>query len=181
MNIATNPWSFQNADVPSAVTLSASPSGMVQQGSPALGTVLMTSGSAHGLSAGQFVTYIGDSNGRFLGFYKVIAVPSATTALLQNISSPTSGQPFNTVIAASGGGSILVNQVQQNVRIEDISWQNVPVSAVLILRDRNGLIIWQATSALAGSNSQNRGKLYWVDGITLDTITTPSVVFMTVN
>jgi len=181
MNISTNPWTFQAADVPAAIPLAASPTGMVQQA--ALGTVLMTSSGAHGLSVGQWVSYIGDTNGRFLGFYKVIAVPSGTTALLQNISSinPVNGGPFNSVIAASGGGSMLINQVQQNIRAEDISWQNVPVTATLILRDRDGQVVWQASSALASSNAQNRGKIMWFNGLTLDTITTPSMVLITIN
>jgi hypothetical protein len=184
MNIATNPWTFVTADIPTPSTPTASPNGLVQQGglgSGNLGAVLLTTTGAHNLSINQYITIIGTTGGRFVGWYKVIAVPTTTTALLANLSSPTSGQPFNTVLAGDGGGSVLVNQVQQNVRMEDISWQNVPVSATLILRDRNGLIIWQATSTLAQSNSQNRGKIMWVDGITLDTITTPSVVLATIN
>lgn len=187
MNIATNPWTFVAADVPAPSTPVASPNGLVQQGNalgqPGLGAVLLTTTVAHGLTAGQYVTIIGTAGGRFLGWYKVVAVPTATTALLQNLSSPTSGQPFNTVLAGDGGGSVLVNQVQQNVRAEDISWQNVPVSATLILRDRNGLIIWQASTAATAvsGNAQNRGKIMWVDGLTLDTITTPSIVLVTIN
>lgn len=180
MNIATNPWTFVAGDVPTPSTPAASPGGLVQQGSN-LAAVLLTTTGAHGLVAGQFITIIGTTGGRFLGWYKVIAVPSGTTALLANLSSPTSGQPFKTVLAGDGGGSVLVNQIQQNVRAEDISWQSVPVTATLILRDRNGLIFWQASSALAQSNAQNRGKVMWIDGITLDTITTPSVVLVTVN
>lgn len=181
MNISTNPWTFASTDVIAPVTPVASPNGLVQSGAPALGTVTLTTTAPHGLSAGQYVTIIGTTGGRFLGFYKVAGIVSATVALLTNISSPTSGQPFNTVLAGDGGGSVLVNTIQQNIRAEDMSWQNVPVSATLILRDRNGLIVWQATSALAQSNAQNRGKVMWIDGLTLDTITTPSVVFITVN
>lgn len=182
MNIATNPWSFASADVPAAIPLVASPNGMVQQ-APNYGAVIMTSTGAHGLSAGQFLSYIGDTNGRFLGWYKVIAVIDATHALLANLSSPTSGSPFSGIVAASGGGSMLINQVQQNVRMEDISWQNVAPSSSLVLRDRNGLVIWSASTAATAINedSQNRGKLMWVDGLTLDTITTPSNVFITIN
>jgi hypothetical protein len=184
MNIATNPWTFTNADVPAAVAVSASPTGAVQQGQignpNSLPTVLFTTGAPHGLVAGQFFTYITDTNGRFNGWYKIIAVPSATTILAYNLSSPTSGQPFSTVIAASGGGSILVNQVQQNVRAEDISWQGGAAGATLSILDRNGLLIWNALTTLAASYAQNRGKIMWVDGITLQTISSGTVL-VTIN
>ena len=182
MNISTNPWTFATGDIPAASTPVASPNGLVQVAG-ALGAVNLTTTGAHGLTAGQFVSVIGTTGGRFVGWYAVMAVPTATTALLANLSSPTSGRPFSTILAGDGGGSVLVNQVQQNIRAEDISWQNVPISATLILRDRNGLIIWQASSAATSvsGNAQNRGKVMWIDGLTLDTITTPSVVLMTVN
>lgn len=190
MNIASNPWSFTSADVASS-TAAASPGGMIQQGTTAgeqaLGTVLYTSTAAHNLTVGQWVTYISDTNGRFLGFYKVIAVPTATTALLQNISSPTSGRPFGTIIAASGGGTMLVNQWAWMVRAEDISLQNdgtAPGTAQLIILDRNGNIIWTAsvgTAAETTNVAQNRGKIMWVDGLTLQLVPTHTTVLVTIN
>lgn len=188
MNIATNPWSFTSADVASS-TAAASPGGMVQQGTTAgelaLGTVLYTSTAPHNLVAGQYVTYITDTNGRFHGFYRVVAVPSATTALLQNISSPTSGYPFRTIIAASGGGTMLVNQVQQNARIEDISVlaTGVPGATLLSILDRNGLVIWTfvGVATAEGFAAQNRGKVMWVDGVTLQSIPVNCTVLMTIN
>lgn len=191
MNIATNPWTFTSTDVPAASTGAASPTGMVQQGASlndgkALATVLYTALAAHGLVVGQFVTYISDANGRFQGWYKVIAVPSATTALLLNLSSPTSGSGFNTVIAASGGGTMLVNQIQQNVRAEDISimaTSATPGATLLSLLDRNGLIVWQFIGAATtpGFASQNRGKPMWFDGLTLQSIPTGCIVEVTIN
>lgn len=189
MNIATNPWSFTSADVPAVITAAASPTGMVQQGSSvddqALGTVLATTTAPHGLVAGQFVTYIGDTNGRFLGFYKVIAAPTATTLWLQNISSPTKGQPFNTILAASGGGTFLVNQVQQNIRAEDISVlaTGAPGATALSLLDRNGNPIWLfiGVATAEGFASQNRGKIMWVDGLTIQSIPVNCSVLVTIN
>lgn len=189
MNIATNPWSFTSADVASS-TAAASPGGMVQQGTTpgekALGTVLYTSTAAHGLSVGQFVTYIGDTNGRFGGFYKVIAVPSATTALLQNISSPSSGQSFSTVLAASGGGTMLVNQVQQEIRAEDISvlaTAAAPGATALTILDKNGNIVWNFLGAATDPAfaAQNRGKVMWINGLTLQAVPTGCNVLLTVN
>src|SRR5258708_474870 len=167
MNIATNPWTFSSTDVPAASVPVASPGGLVQQAAPALAAVLLTTVGAHGLAVGQFITIIGTTNGRFLGWYKVISVPSGTTALLANLSSPTSGQPFNTVLAGDGGGSVLVNQVQQNVRGEDVSLQSGPgavqVAGEFQVLDRNGLLTWTgfvgATPTNTGSLAQNRGNL----------------------
>lgn len=186
MNIASNPWSFTSADVASS-TAAASPGGMVQQGAPAFGAVLYTSTLAHNLVVGQHVTYIADTNGRFLGHYVVVAVPSATTALLANLSSPSSGSPFNTVIAASGGGTMLVCPYPYMIRAEDISLQNdgtAPGGAQLILLDKNGNLVWTAavgTTAIASDVAQNRGKVMWINGITPQIIPTHITVLVTVN
>jgi len=190
MNISSNPWSFTSADVPAAVVAAASPNGMIQQGTtpgqPGLASVLLTTVGAHGLTAGQYITYIADTNGRFLGFYQVIAVPSATTALLANISGPKSGQPFSTVIAASGGGSVLVCQYPWMVRAEDISVLSGPAApgaTVLSLLDRNGNIVWtfHGTATEPGFASQNRGKVMWIDGLTLQSIPANCTVLVTIN
>lgn len=186
MNIATNPWSFVNADVPAAATAAASPGGMVQGGPGSLAAITFTSTVAHGFVVGQWLTYIADTNARFLGWYKVIAVPSVTTALLANLSSPTSGQPFNTVLAGSGGGTMMVNQVQHNFRGEDISvlaTAAAPGATTLSLLDRNGLPTWVFIGVATdpGFAAQNRGKIMWVDGLTLQSIPTGVEVFITIN
>lgn len=193
MNIASNPWSFVTGDVATPVVVAvASPNGMIQQGTTAgeqaLGTVLLTTTAAHNLLAGQYMTYTGDTNGRFNGFYKVIAVPSATTALLQNISSPTSGRPFSTVLAGSGGGTVLLNQIQQMVRAEDISIQATQAASTIgdvIILDRNGNLIWRAavgaTPTGTGSLAQNRGKVMWIDGLTLQSLPAGYTVLVTIN
>jgi hypothetical protein len=191
MNLASNPWSFISTDVLTS-TAAASPTGMIQQGTtpngPGLAAVLYTATGAHGLVAGQRVTYVGDTNGRFLGFYQVVNVPSATTALLANISSPTSGLPFNTIIAASGGGTMLVNQWPWMVRAEDISLQatGAMTPGELLIVDRNGNPVWDAaivasTQGLPNPNSQNRGKLMWIDGITLQSVPAGVIILVTIN
>lgn len=191
MNIATNPWSFKAADVASS-TAAASPGGMVQQGVAAqpqsLRVVLLTTTGAHGLAVGNFITYINDTNNRFNGWYKVIAVPSGTTALLENLSRINNGQPLDIVVAASGGGTVLLNQVQQNLRAEDISLQGTggaPAGATqLIILDRNGNLIWQVdvgTTETSGVVAQNRGKIMWVDGLTLQSMPTNVVALVTIN
>ena len=177
MNLATNPWSFVPADVVVASPV-ASPNGFIQQPGQ-FGFVNLTTGAAHGFAVNSYVTVIGTTNGRFLGFYKVITVPTTVTALLQNLSSPTSGQPFNSALAPDGGGTIAQCQYTQNYRGEDISWQNAGAAgSQLDIRDRNGLPVWQATAT--GAGAQNRGKIFWVAGLTLITLQS-GVVLVTVN
>jgi hypothetical protein len=185
MNISSNPWSFTSADVVAAVTPTASPNGLVQSGAPALGTVTLTTTGAHGLSAGQYVMILGTTNGRFVGLYKVAGIVSATVALLTNISSPANGQPFSTVLAGDGGGSVFVNTVQQMVRAEDMSIQatsSTPTAGLLLVSDRNGNIVWEAQlPSTAPTGSQNRGKVMWVDGLTLQSIPAGWVLLVTIN
>jgi hypothetical protein len=193
MNIASNPWSFVSTDVASS-TAAASPTGMIQQGTtpggPGLGSVLYTSTGAHNLSVGQHVTYISDTNGRFLGHYSVVAVPSATTALLANLSSPSSGSSFSSIIAASGGGTMLVCEWPWMVRAEDISiqaTQAAPTAGEMILLDKNGSIVWEANITVGGGTTgptppaQNRGKVMWVNGLTFQSIPVGVVVLVTIN
>lgn len=188
MNIASNPWSFTSADLASSTAV-ASPNGMVQQGSN-LAAVLYTATGAHNLAVGQHVTYVADTNSRFLGHYVVIAVPSATTALLANLSSPTSGSGFTTVLAGSGGGTMLVCAYPQMVRAEDLSiqaTQAAPVAGELIVLDKNGNLVWEANITVGGGTtgptppSQNRGKVMWIDGVTLQTFPVGIALLITIN
>ena len=163
MNIQTNPWNFVPGDVVN-LNPTASPAGLIQQATLAL--ILATFAAPHGLVKDQFVTLINVTNAGYNGWYKVYAAPSPTTLLLVSLSTPTQGSPINTILAPSGGGSVVLNQVQQNVRVEDISWQLAAAQGdTLDIRDRNGLPVWQAAATAPGS--QNRGKVYWVDGITV--------------
>ena len=185
MNIASNPWSFSSADVASS-TAAASPGGMIQQGAPAFGAILYTATGAHGLSVGQHVTYVSDTNGRFLGHYIVISVPSVSTALLANLSSPSSGSGFNAAIAASGGGTMLVCSYPYMIRAEDMSvmaTNATPGATLLSILDKNGSIVWTfiGVATPEGFLSQSRGKPLWINGITLQSVPTGCEIIVTVN
>lgn len=171
MNITSNPWSFVAADVVkqaiTSVTLNSD------------GTVTLVCASTTAFLPGGGVTIIDTTagSGAYNGFYSVISGATTTYILAPQIAK---GIPAGT---GAGGavGSALLCQYSADVRIEDLSWQNVPVSATLDVRDRNGNVMWQAASALASSYSQNRGKLFWVHGLSLAILTTPSVLIATVN
>src|SRR4029077_5950157 len=170
MNISGNPWTFTSADVVTA-TPSASRSGLI---SSAGGIVALTTGAAHGLLANQYATVIGATNSAYNLFYKVLAVPTATTAKLFANSLFITG----TILAASGGGTIILVQYPYMIRGEDLSWQNATAAGELKLLDRNGNIIWDAIAPTTGNYS--RSKPYWIEGIAAQAIPSGTVV-LTVN
>lgn len=168
MNIATNPWSFVSGDVVTA-TPAASPTGLVLN---ADGTVSLTTTAGHGLTSGQYATVFGATNAAYNGFYYLLVAAGTTATMIPQFSIPAG-------TAASGGGTVAKNQYNAMVRIEDISWQNASAAGQLLeIRDRMGNIIWSATAT--GAGSQNRGKVFWVNGVTVTTLGS-GIVLMTIN
>lgn len=169
-NISSNPWSFTSADVATAAITSATlnADGTVTVVSAAL-TFNTTVEPALGF------TIINASLAAYNGFYKLITgVSGGTTFVL----APQFNIPAGTA-AAGAAGTLAQCLYRAYVRIEDISWQNAAAAGqILDLRDRMGNIVWQATST--GAGSQNRGKVFWVNGIT--PIAIPSgVVVVTID
>jgi hypothetical protein len=161
MNIQSNPWSFVAGDINNQAIV-ASPGGLTQSTASPRVVTLTTSG-VHGFLANQFLTLYGITNAGYNGYYKIIRVPTTTTAVLESISRPTAGSPIDTILAASGGGHANLIQYKDNVRIEDLNWQSdTTANDTLDVRDRNGNVVWQSKEGGA-----SRGKLVWVDGISL--------------
>lgn len=159
MNIASNPWSFVPGDVNTA-DIVASPGGLTRN---AGGTVTMTLSGAFGtdLVKDQKLTIFQPTNLAYQGFYKVYSVTSPTVYVLVPINFTI---PVGT--AASGGGIAAQNQYADEIRAEDISWQNVSaLGQVLIIVDKNGNPIWEATAS--GPGVYSRGKIMWVNGLTI--------------
>jgi hypothetical protein len=173
VNISTNPWSFVNADVVTS-TPAASPTGLV---SSAGGVVALTTGGAHGLVVGNFVTIIGATNAAYNGFYKVIAVGSATTATLYSDKFRYAG----TVLAASGGGTVIKNQYVQMVRAEDMYWLNAAAAGdEVIVLDRDGNLIWDAIAPVGAPGNYSRSKPYWVQGLSIQKLSSGTLT-VTIN
>lgn len=161
MNIQSEPWSFVPGDINNQA-IAASPTGLVQSAASKRVVTLTTTG-AHGFLANQFIAVIAPTNAAYAGFYKVLRVPTATTAILESISRPTAGSPIDTTLAASGGGNAVLIQYRDNVRIEDLNWQSdTTANDTIELRDRNGSLLWVSKEAGA-----SRGKLSWVNGLCL--------------
>ena len=167
-----NPWSFTSADVLTA-TIAASPTGLV---SSAGGIVTATTTAAHGLSTTvqQWVTIINPTLATYKGFYKVLSVPSTTTAILYSENFRYN----QTILAASGGGTLILNQWNQNIRAEDMSWLNGTSGGEVIVLTKDGNVIWDAIAPTTGTYS--RSKPFWIAGLSIQAL--PSgVLTITVN
>jgi hypothetical protein len=167
-NLQANPWALFPADAVVSTTTA------ITQNSD--GTVSVTTSAAHNIPSpppNSWITLVNPSVIAYQGFYYVISVPSATTLTL----SPQF--PIASGLGAGTTGTVAKVLYQHEIRIEDLSWQNPTASGqVLDLRDRNGNPLWQATST--GVGQQNRGKVFWVSGIT--PVAIPSgVVLATIN
>lgn len=159
MNIASNPWSFVPADV-NAGAIVASPGGLTLNVG---GTVTLTlvAPLTTALVKGDRLTIFQPTNLAYKGFYKVYSVTSTTVYVLEPINFVV---PIGT--AASGGGTAAQNQYADEIRAEDISWQNVSaLGQLLVLVDKNGNPIWESTAS--GPGVYSRGKIMWVNGLTL--------------
>ena len=186
-NISSNPWSFVPADVQtqtiSTITLNAD--GTV--------TLVGTGALPAAMLQDTWVTTIGVTNAAYNMGYKILSVTNATTIVLipmdpDSLQAYVGRIPVGT--AASAGGTVGVNQYNAMVRAEDISWQStaapLAVSSIasgdsLVITDFEGNLIWSAVGpTTTGSFSQNRGKIFWVNGITIFAMT-HGVVLITVN
>lgn len=173
MNIASNPWSFAVGD-PAVASITPA-TGMTLN---ANGTVTLTTTGAYNFNAAISTSYgftaINVANALYNGYYKLLSGASGGTTFTL---VPQFAIPAGT--AASGSGTIIQCAYPWQIRCEDISWQNVVAAGdVLDLRDRSGNIIWQAKGQSAGQ--QNRGKIFWVNGLSPNTIAS-GVVLMTIN
>lgn len=172
-SFGTNPWSITGADIASAAITAAT--GLTLN---ADGTVTITSAAltfnTNGVPPAQWFTVIGATAPAYNGWYKLLIGVSGGTSFTM---VPQFSIPAGT--AQSGSGTLAQCLYPWQVRIEDISWQNAAAAAnALDIRDRSGNPVWQATAVAAGS--QNRGKLFWVNGITPITIAA-GVVLITVD
>ena len=174
--LGINPWSLTSTDpATSAIgagTVTLNADGTVTVVSAATLTFNATS------SRNLDFTLIGVTNALYNGYYiRISGASGGTTFVLQ----PQFSIPAGT--AASTAGTMAQCLWSSMIRAEDISWQNVVLaSQTLDLRDRTGNIVWQASTSASvpASNSQNRGKIMWINGLTPITIQS-GIVLVTVN
>jgi len=159
-NLAANPWALFPADVAVATITGGTGLTLNADGTVTITTTGALTFNTTGVPPAFWFTVINATAAAYNGFYDLISGLSGATSF---VMKPQFVIPAGT--AQSGGGTIGQCIYPWEVRIEDISWQNPTVAGqVLDLRDRNGNPIWQATSI--GAGSQNRGKVFWVSGVT---------------
>lgn len=159
--LQANPWSLVTADPATAAITAATGLTLNSDGTVTITTTAgYTFHTASDVQPAQWFTVIGATNALYNGFYKLIVGASGGTSFTMQ---PQFSIPAGT--AQSGSGTIAQCLYNAYVRVEDISWQNASAAGQLLdLRDRMGNPIWQATATAAGS--QNRGKVFWVNGLT---------------
>lgn len=173
MNIASNPWSFVPTDVNTA-SIVASPGGLTLNADGSVTLTLTAGFSQADLTANDKLTIFQPTNLAFQGFY---IVRFKTSPTIYNIVPLNFKIPSGT--AASGGGTAAQNQYADEIRAEDVSWQNVSaLGQLLTIVDKNGNPIWEATASGAGVFT--RGKIMWVNGLTFIEMDS-GMVLVTVN
>lgn len=176
-NIKSNPWSFAQTDVVTTTVTSLTLNGDT--------TVTAVVAATGGFVQGNDITIADNTSlaGIYNGFYTVKQIVNGTTMILDQGNVP----PFVPAGTGAAGatGSASLCQYPNWIRAEDLKWDRVPVSVNLDVRDRNGNVVWQAsTPANAGANppNWNRGKVYWINGLTLLSVgTAPAILIVTVN
>jgi hypothetical protein len=165
-NIKTNPWSFTNADQAASVAISSIASAGYSS--------LVTTGSAHGLSLNQQISLQGcTTTPAYNGGYSVQSIPSTTTFLI--------AQVIPNLAANGANGNVLTVAYPFKVRIEQMSWVAAPASSTLLITDTNGNIVWTYTTSSTADQVYTYGKLYWVDGLVMNTVPSASTVLATIN
>jgi len=173
-NLKSNPWSFLQTDVVTSTVTSLTLNGDT--------TVTAVVASTAAFAQGNDITIADNTSvsGLYNGFYTIKQITNGTTMVLDQGNIP----PFVPAGTAAAGatGSASLCQYPNWVRAEDIKWDKVANAASLDIRDRNGNIVWQATQPAAGPPNWNRGKVFWINGLTLLSVgTAPSVLLITVN
>jgi hypothetical protein len=162
--IQVNPWSFNSSDQATSVAIAS----IVNNGASAL----VTTSGAHGYTLYQNISLQAPAVAGYANGYKVLSIPSTTTF---NVAL----EPWQILLANAGaGGNSLSVAYAMKVRIEQILWNNPTAATALLITDTNGFIVWNPESVTGGTLTY--GKIFWVDGIVLNTIGSGTVQ-MTIN
>lgn len=180
-NLASNPWNFISSDPATATITSSTGLTLNADGSVTITTTgALTFNTAFASQTG--FTVINATLAAYNGFYEIFIGSTG--------GSSFTAKPQFTIAAGtaqSGGGTLAQCAYPWQTRIEDLSWQAISTatgvtSGDLLLVDRMGNIIWQSAIGATGTFGQlNRGKIFWVNGLTPITIPSNSQVLVTVN
>lgn len=166
-NIKSNPWSFTNSDASLFTVTGTTETNYI---------ATATTAAPHGYAAGDLVVVAGITPAGYNGLVRVLTVP-LTTTFTYGVVGPD-GVPV-TGLGAGGAGTTGKPAYVEQLRAEDMSWQNATAGGhKLIVTDINGNIVWSAVAPTAGNYS--RTKPYFIRGLWIQEIDSGTLV-ITVN
>ena len=152
----TNPWTFVPADQATTTAITS----IVRNG---VASALVTS-TAHGHVANDPISIQGASPFGWNGGYKVQAVPSVNTFL---IAIPA----WKSNLANAGAaGNIFSVAYLDNIRAEQLLWDQATAGTSLLLTNIVGNTVWNPHATLA-DQPYNYGKTLWIEGLVINTFT----------
>lgn len=157
-DLSGNPWNFVTADV----ALTAAITSITRSG---IGSALITTTAAHGMVQDQYISVQGTTITGWRGGYRIVAVPSTTT-LLVNIALQQS------LLANNGAnGNVLTAAYMQLIEVTQMLWDGPAASAVLNLTDLSGRTVWNPTaSATAGNGTLTYMKAFPIFGLVINAL-----------
>jgi hypothetical protein len=163
--LQTNPWTFTNADQAASVAITS----IVRNG---IASALVTA-AAHGLAQNAPISIQGASPFGWNGGYKIQAVPSVNTFL---IAIPAWK---STLANAGAAGNVLTAAYLDNIRAEQVLWDQTTAGTSLLLTNIVGNTVWNPHATLA-DQPYNYGKLLWIEGLVINTLPASSNLQITV-
>ena len=143
MDITGNPWTFTTADVSTSIAITS----IVRQGGSATqgsASALVTA-TAHGHLQDDMISIQGVTPKGWTGGYRVIAVPSANTFLIELTG-------FRMLLANAGaGGNVLTLAYQQLIEVTQMLWDGSTAADVMLITDHAGRLVWNPTAVAGGS------------------------------
>jgi hypothetical protein len=137
MDLTGNPWSFVPADASTSIAITS-----IVRNSQGSATVTAT---AHGHSENDFISIQGASPAGWNGGYRVLAVLSANTFLIEVAG-------FRTTLSNAGAaGHVLTLAYSQIIEVTQMLWDGPTAADVLSLTDSSGRLVWKPTAVTGGS------------------------------
>jgi hypothetical protein len=165
MQIQTNPWLFTNADQATSTAITS----IVRNG---IGSALVTA-VAHGLAANAAISIQGTTPAGWNGGYKVQAVPTANTFLI------TIPAGKSNLANAGAVGNVLTAAYLDNIRAEQILWDQTSAGQTLLLTNIVGNTVWNPHTTIADT-PYTYGKVLWIEGLVINILPATSNVQITV-
>jgi hypothetical protein len=136
-------------------------------------SALVTTGAAHGLLTNAPISLQGVTPAGWDGGYKIQAVPSATTFLI-NVPDWK-----RTLANAGATGNVLSAAYLDNIRAEQVLWDQTSAGTSLLLTNLVGNTVWNPHATLA-DQPFTYGKLFWIEGLVINTLPAGSNLQITV-